>query len=177
MRQLDLATAIDVCRASEIATRQLKVMTSSESVQRIDATSKQSRLKPRFQSHKSAAHERGHRAPRRCQYCDRDHDPQKEACPAYGQACRQCGKMNHFASCCLMKQHTRNFRQRHGRNRNDRICHLSAEPDEELLTIRGVDRKRLFSRLIVCDRSVRFQTSIATVSTKQKNIRLCIFVV
>ena len=56
-----------------------------------------------------------------------------------------------------MKQQTGNFRQRHGRNRNDRICHLSAEPDEELLTIRGVDRKRLFSRLIVCDRSLRFR--------------------
>jgi len=41
-----------------------------------------------------------------------------------------------------MKQGTGNFRQRRGRNRNDGICHLSVEPDDELLPIRGVDRKR-----------------------------------
>ena len=158
MRQLDLATAIDVCGASEIATRQLKVMTSSESVQRIDATSKRSRSKPRSQSHKSAVHERGRSAPRRCRYCDRDHEPQKEACPAYGQACRQCGKMNHFASCCLMKQQTGNFRQGTVVTETTGSVTCQQNPTiEELLTITGVDRKRLFSRLIVCDRSVRFQ--------------------
>ena len=50
IRKLDLPTAVNVCRASEIALRQLKSMASPEDVHRLDMTPKRSPSKGRARS-------------------------------------------------------------------------------------------------------------------------------
>lgn len=43
-----------------------------------------------------------------CKYCGRDH--QRGKCQAYGQKCKNCGKMNHFKNKCMSK--TASYRAR-----------------------------------------------------------------
>lgn len=38
-----------------------------------------------------------------CGKCGRKHPPNR--CPAFGQACKSCGKRNHFAVCCKSRKH------------------------------------------------------------------------
>ena len=129
MRKLNLPTAVDVCRASEIASRQLKSMASPEDVHRLDATSKRSPSKCRARSQRDVNHYRDKSAKRRCRYCDRAYELKKELCPAYGHVCRKCSKRNHFASYCMSKI------QAGSRNGNEqlrnRICALYGDADEE----------------------------------------------
>ena len=37
----------------------------------------------------------------KCRKCGRIHEPKN--CPAYGQVCRKCKKVNHWAKCCQTK--------------------------------------------------------------------------
>jgi hypothetical protein len=43
---------------------------------------------------------------RKCKYCGGMHEWNKTKCPAYGKECRQCCKLNHFASVCKTKRQT-----------------------------------------------------------------------
>lgn len=47
------------------------------------------------------------RSKRACKYCDGSHDERREACPAYGETCKACGRKNHFARVCLQKGNSR----------------------------------------------------------------------
>ena len=53
-RKLDLTTAVYICRAREIASRQLKSTTSSEDIHRLEATPKRSSSKGRARSQRGA---------------------------------------------------------------------------------------------------------------------------
>ena len=150
-RQLDLATAIDVCRASKIASRQLKVMTSSssEEVNALKATPhRRSKSRARDRQRKDADDSgRSQSKNRRCKYCNFQHEPSKQACPAYNQVCRKCSKRHHFESVC---KSTARWQPSHRQ-----VCQLNAD-DDHLLTLTTKDSKRIYSRLNVNDRPVRF---------------------
>src|SRR5208282_3241 len=116
-RKLDLAKAIDICRSSEVTTRQLKAMTSPEEVQAMNQQQQQHRSwRPRSQSRHRRGGGRGGREPSRtrydgtngnrsagddrrasstdirCRYCNRTHEPSKSVCPAYKSSCKRCNK-------------------------------------------------------------------------------------
>ena len=54
-RKLDLTTAVDICRSSEIASRQIKSTTSSEDVHRLKTTPKRSPSNGRARGHNEAS--------------------------------------------------------------------------------------------------------------------------
>ena len=141
IRKLTLASAIDVCRATEVATKQLKAMAPP-----LDDVHALSRSPSRNKAHRSRyAPEYDRKMERhssqRCEYCGRSHEPTKEACPAYGQICRACSRRHHFQHMCKSKP------------AKSRVYELH---DEVLLSLSSNTSRRLYSTLNVDGHSVRF---------------------
>ena len=90
-RNLTLEKTIDICRAAENATLQGQ-MFRAETINKVEAqkTKESARFVKTKQIH--------------CKYCGRQHAKQRQQCPAFGQSCRQCGKLNHFAKQCRNKK-------------------------------------------------------------------------
>lgn len=89
-KDLTLETAVEFCKAAEVAAAQNRSLESEAKVQRVEKTT----------SAAGQSHAGGHR--RRCGYCGRSHEPRQ--CPAWGKTCTLCNKRNHFASCCRSKR-------------------------------------------------------------------------
>jgi len=79
--------------------------------------------------------------------------------------CRRCGLKNHFSSVC-------NNKIDEYRGRGARVHHLQdGVDDEQLLALTNVNSKRIYARLIVDGRPVRFMLDCgATVSLLSKDI-------
>ena len=99
-RNLDLNEAIDICKASELASKQLRAMTSPDEVNALKPSYKRSASRSRDvqRSQDQGRNEvkRDQSNGKRCNFCNRQHAPSKQACPAYGKLCRKCSKPNHF---------------------------------------------------------------------------------
>jgi len=149
-RKLDLKLAIDIGKASEVAARQLKAMSTPDEIKRLsnDSATQQRASRPREQSrHRPDQRNRqdGSRLyskNRRCQYCDRVHEPTKKACKAYGQTCKLCSKKNHFAVVCKASK------------ANNRLQQIDSA--ENLLVLTNSDRKRLYATLYINSRQSDF---------------------
>ena len=154
IRDLTLLKAIDICKASEAAGKQMKAIAGADQVQSL-RSSKQpeacDRLheKSRVRRSRDDSREQGRtKSPaRRCKYCDRKHELRKEACPAYGKVCRRCSRKNHFESVCQSKA-TGNKSVRHDVHEID--------TDKQLLTLGDEDVDRWYTRLKIGDKTVRF---------------------
>lgn len=83
LREVDLTLekAEAICRAAEQTAAHLKAMGATEEVRAINKETESKR--------------------KDCQYCGKKHEKRK--CPAYGQKCNKCHKMNHFSSVCRSK--------------------------------------------------------------------------
>ena len=117
--ELTLDKAIDVCRASEAAERQLKAIydnkqPTSESVN-VVKTKQFRRRQQSYHSPKTQSHSRktittttnvannnttNHQV---CTFCGNKRHSQRTDCPAFGQTCRKCKKQNHFAKVCMQQ--------------------------------------------------------------------------
>lgn len=153
-KKLTLAEAVDMCKASEATSRRLRSMTGVTEVDALrTSTSAPSHTSGRRRRPASKTRDRARREKscgRRCKYCDRQHEAQKESCPAYGQTCRKCGKANHFATVCKAKTTT------------GHVCDIETE---ELLTLGNGDSVRAYCHLNVNGKSVHFMLDCgATVS-------------
>ena len=129
IRDLTLDKAIDVCKASEAAAKQLRVITNAEQIQPLH-TSK------RAPSGRTTGTVGEQRREIKCKFCDRVHEPRKDACPAYGsygKTCRRCKGKNHFESACLSTT------KKHKPTKRSEVHQLD---DDELLTLHdgGEDR-------------------------------------
>ena len=154
VRDLTLVKAIDICKASEAASEQLKAMSGADQVQALHSSSRGlTRSKPRAREAQDASlnrHERNRLIT--CKYCNRKHEFGREACPAYGQFCRRCQKKNHFESVCQsMAARSSKKNARHDVNEID-----ENETDEELMTLGGVPVDRWYTKLNVDGHTVRF---------------------
>ena len=69
----------------------------------------------------------------------------KEACPAHGQTCRKCGKQNHFVTAC----------ESNSAPSSNKVHQLDLD-QEELLSLKTKNVKRLHSNLRVDGHSIRF---------------------
>jgi len=76
---LTLDKAVVVCKASEAAAKQLPAMTDAEEVQPLQ---KSKQAQPH---HCLGKANEQRRESAKCKYCDRLHEPRKEACPAWGK--------------------------------------------------------------------------------------------
>jgi len=149
VRDLTLAKAIDICKASEAARKQMKAM--SADVQALNQA-KRSTARARGREMSRGRGTRDNSNTRNCKYCDRKHEQRKEACPAYGKVCRKCSKKHHFEIVCKSKSSVKKTA------RHD-VHEIEADDDddaEELLTLGDADADRWYTRLKINGKIVRF---------------------
>jgi hypothetical protein len=159
IRDLTLAKAVDICKASEDASRQLRAMTSSSAtgeVQPITSSRGRSRYRPK-PAGKSVNERRqpseGRRpaetSNRKCQYCDRLHSKGKQFCPAYNKTCRLCNKVGHFQIVCRSTKKP----EVHAVDNDDELLVLS----DELLTLKDrSSSERWYTRMLIDRLTVSF---------------------
>jgi len=130
--------AIDICKSSEAAAKQLRaiahpndvhaVMGCRERQKRRDSSpqSRSRRFSPDKKSFQTRTSTPG---PTNCKYCGLRHEPKKSACPALGKFCMLCKKKNsHFASQC--------------RSRNNAVCELE-EAEGDILALDDMRNSRI----------------------------------
>ena len=119
--ELNLDKTLKICRASEIASKQLKSMKSDQNSEQVNALGTQARRQNKA-SHKRTA-SRKYPAPvtkethkhtkKSCGRCGGPEQHKLEECKAYGQTCLVCKKPNHFASMCRLKDKHKSQRSAH----------------------------------------------------------------
>ncbi|KAL8581862.1 hypothetical protein ACOMHN_010236 [Nucella lapillus] len=85
IRDLNLTTCIDTCRATENAMLQGKAMNFQDSPEEVH------KLKTEFRPDTML---------KECKFCGTRHRLKKEECPAYGKTCFRCSGRNHFGRKC-----------------------------------------------------------------------------
>ena len=95
-----LSKCVDICRANEATTAQLKGMAPSQTTeQEANAVNqKESSKKPK--APKENGKDPKDQLSVECKYCGNKHEWKRDKCPAYGKTCSLCGKANHFAAKC-----------------------------------------------------------------------------
>ena len=157
VRDLTLEKAIDICRASEAAGRQMKAMSGTDQVQTLHASKRSTRGRGHGRDRSESRpprdnteRRRDKSQHRRCKYCDRSHEQRKEACPAYGRTCNRCNKKHHFESVCKTKPVRDNGKSSAQHSVNE------LETDEELLVLGDDAADRWYTHLTIDNRTVRF---------------------
>ena len=94
--ELSLEMCIDICRAAEISSAHLKVLTEEKVVQVVNSSEEpdKSAIKKEEKEYTRA----GMAGMNLCQFCGYRH--KRGRCPAFGKTCNVCHKQNHFARVC-----------------------------------------------------------------------------
>ncbi|KAK7918719.1 hypothetical protein WMY93_010003 [Mugilogobius chulae] len=100
-KDLTLTSAIDICRAAEMTDIKLKLMTQDRQLESVHATNRRQQ-RPLQRTDRSQDTQRVVKD-NACKYCGGAHQRGRDACPAFGKACRRCGTQNHFAKVCMKK--------------------------------------------------------------------------
>ena len=87
VNDLTLSKAIDICKAAEQTSQQLKIIASGTE-EAVGAIKTENKNDQGLNSRKRPE----------CRFCGYHHANRQ--CPAYGQTCRKCGQKNHFQSKC-----------------------------------------------------------------------------
>ena len=97
--ELSLETCIAICRATEISSAQLKVLTEEKVVHVVKSSEEpdKSAIKKEEKEYMRA----GTAGMNLCQLCGYRH--KRGRCPAFGKICNVCHKQNHFAKVCKAK--------------------------------------------------------------------------
>ena len=91
IRQLDLQRCLDICKLSENATVQPRIL-RPEVVNKVDFKPKRKTLAQTKREYST---------------CALRHGPNKELCPAFGKTCYKCNGKNHFAMKCKLSRKKR----------------------------------------------------------------------
>lgn len=173
--KLTLAKCINICRANEKTSQQLKAM-SQESE---DVNSFQSKA-PKSEGYipKSQSKGRGQTRAKpigliNCKFCGRTHPKRKEDCPSWGKNCVGCGEKNHFIALCPNVKSRK--QQKSSIHAVDFSKHYdeASDSDDYTLVVESVDSvnvepcpKKIFANMQIHDTQVRFQLDCgATVNT------------
>ena len=102
--KLTLGRCLDVCRAAEATSAQIKAMAgqatpSSDEVNLLRKGKRRSVPVKKPTKGSTIKHD----LISDCKFCGRQHEKLKEKCYAYGKSCSNCGKLNHFKEKCLGK--------------------------------------------------------------------------
>ena len=102
--KLTLGRCLDVCRAAEATSAQIKAMAgqatpSSDEVNLLRKGTRRSVPVKKPTKGSTIKHD----LISDCKFCGRQHEERKEKCYAYGKSCSNCGKLNHFKEKCLGK--------------------------------------------------------------------------
>ena len=123
--ELTLQKALDICRANEATTSQLKTLsshaTNKESVeQEVLAIQKHRTSAPQRSRHEATEPQRS-----QCDKCGTRHQ-RHQKCPAYGMECYNCGRKNHFSKVCRSQPREKQHRNVYS------IAHDTCETAEDL---------------------------------------------
>jgi len=139
-----LATAIATCREAETATRQLKAMTSRRMSCRHCRSSRDRPVAVGARSHVRATMTTDRRAPTdevrdaAASTVTVTHASSRNACPALGQMCSKCGKMNQFAAVYVSFKAT----ERHLRLANRKVAAVAAQRRRQGLVCDAARRRQ-----------------------------------
>lgn len=103
-QDLDLNKAVDCCRAAELTKSQIKIVQERSSVSEMYSykNQKSANKYSRDVKYEDKQGSKNQRKPDNnkfpCYRCRTEHGVRE--CPAFGQQCRKCGLMNHFAAAC-----------------------------------------------------------------------------
>ena len=158
--KLTLNKCIDICRARETTSKQLKEMTQTEEVSAVTTGNPKSK---NFTSKKFANQNKS--LPLiRCKVCHKTHPRKKELCPAWQRECSQCGGMNHFPVACsslkASKQH--NAKRVHSIEQEFLECNDGEGSDDDyLLSVESVGTlhvnnspKKLYANMCLRDETL-----------------------
>ena len=133
---LDLPKAIDICRAYEQSTQQLKEMNDVKNIDKVDKVN--SKLS---QSQSSVVNN--------CNFCGGSHEKSRFKCPAWGQTCSNCKGRNHFKKKCKKpKVHS---------IESNTILEESDGDTGWLASVKSGKDTRVYAKMKVNDCTVRFQ--------------------
>ena len=183
--KLTLNKCIDICRASETTSKQLKEMSQAEEVSAVttgnpkwktDARSKSGRKTGKGQLPTTSKQP----GQIKCKFCHRTHARKKELCPAWQQKCGNCGQMNHFSVACnSQKANTQPSKKSAVHNLEQQCPDFSEEDsDDYLFTVESVSAvhtkdspKKIFANMQLRDETVKFQLDCgATVNILPANL-------
>lgn len=163
IHKLDLAAAIDVCRASETAMRHLREIRSvAEDVHSVGTSAtasgrNRSPSRDRRHDERRRGDDDGSRGIRKCKFCGKGHPFKKELCPAYSRKCRKCDSLNHFESMCPNKMTNAKSSWR------QECKQIDSDQDsdyENIFVVRSNKpqfKRKLFAYLKVGENLIRFQ--------------------
>ena len=148
---LDLTKAIKIGRAYEQSKKQVEEIREQPeaAVHRINpsAPAKQEWRRNPKQPMEPTNYSRKSNEYKDCAFCGRNHPPRKEACPAWGKTCANCGRYNHFKIKCK--------REQINAVRNDKGV---TDDDEFWLAYVGRETaSKLLATMIVNENEIKFQ--------------------
>eukprot|EP00112_Aurelia_sp_Birch-Aquarium-sp1_P022845 Seg6585.1 transcript_id=Seg6585.1/GoldUCD/mRNA.D3Y31 product="hypothetical protein" protein_id=Seg6585.1/GoldUCD/D3Y31 len=101
-KDLSLQKAIDICKAAEVASQHMKTLVDSTA----EAHAISKKPKGKFQGKEYQDLREKHNKGGSFGRCGYVHTGKQNQCPAIGQKCHKCGKINHFAKMCKNSQKT-----------------------------------------------------------------------
>lgn len=109
---LTLKKATDSCRASELSKQQQRVIQTdrkmAETIE-VDVLRRKDSKGRSTSNQGSQRQQSSENAVYNCKKCGYNH--KKAKCPAYGNVCNKCGKLNHFAAGCLASDKRQNVNE------------------------------------------------------------------
>ena len=170
--ELTLSKCVDICRANEATTAQLKDMAASQTPeQEANAVNrKEGSKKPK--SPKENGKGSKDQLSAECKYCGTKHERKRDKCPAYGKTCSSCGKPNHFAAKCFKnsRESTKKRSQKPKRKKVSQLDDISESyysSEEEILSV-SVDhtvnavhmskfKNKIFAHMEIANELVKMQ--------------------
>ena len=128
---LSLDKAIDICRASELTSTQVKALTEEVEMNTVKTVRKKDfRVKTRAEQTESS-----------CNRCGYKHVTNK--CPAMGQICKKCQKKNHFAKMCRSQSQSGSWKPQDRKRMN--ALEQSEDEDDMFIGTLSVEHEKHIS--------------------------------
>ncbi len=100
---LTLIKAISICRIHEMTEENNKTLAMAQTPTNVDAIHPVSSRRRQYTRQKPRIEQSDLPTITNCKNCGNNHLAKKEKCPAFGQLCHNCKKMNHFKKCCRLR--------------------------------------------------------------------------
>ncbi|KAL1279192.1 hypothetical protein QQF64_025865 [Cirrhinus molitorella] len=97
---LTLTKAISICHIHEMTEENNKTLAMPQAPSNVDPVHPVSRRRSQYTRQKPKTDHNDLPTITNCKNCGNNHVAKKEKCPAFGQLCHNCKKMNHFKKCC-----------------------------------------------------------------------------
>lgn len=130
--ELTLSKAVRLCHISELTDKHTKTLSAQKNAATASVDAIQVKQKG-FNRQTKRLTKQDNLTITNCRNCGGTHQAKRDQCPALGQQCHHCGKLNHFRSACRSAKSSTASKQVH------QLCAESdSEADEETFTIDGL---------------------------------------